>query len=239
MDLGYMEEYLEEEDYDGLTKAIYEAVWELRLLNNPEDFPRIIEYEKRAADAGSDEAMNQLGAIYDEGVLVVRDPEESFRWYKKAAENGNPLAMSNLGFCYLYGKGTDVDEPSAFKAFSKAALWDVGDAIIRLGDMYRYGKSVEKDGKTAWMLYQKARVLAEADLNDWGNQQVYSDVLRRLGDWNYSEKDFMRALWMYSQAMYYYAIRKRKGDFYCGYGYAKTKEQLAKVIDEIARIEEE
>ena len=57
--------------------------------------------------------MNQLGAIYNEGVITKRDVKESFEWYKKSADSGYALAMSNMGFCYLYGNGVEIDEKEA------------------------------------------------------------------------------------------------------------------------------
>ena len=223
---------------NAMVAAIQEFVWNSEYdENEPEIRKRIEEYLIQAITAGNVTAMNQLGAMYGEGRLVEYDLKESYKWYKMASDRGDALATSNLGFCYMYGKGTEQNYEKAYIAFSKAALLGIGDAIIRVGDMYLFGNYVDKDPRTAYSLYLRAERLAKNDLNDWGMQQVYSDVMRRLGDcYYYGEvvpKSLTKAIECYSTALEYYEIRESKGDSYSSEGYRKTKEKLIKTVHEM------
>jgi hypothetical protein len=197
----------------------------------------------RLAESGDTEAMNQLGAMYAEGREVERDPEQAFQYYKMAADLGHPLASSNLGFCYLYGTGTEKNAEEAYKAFAKAAFFDIGDAIVRLGDMYNSGTYVSGDTKTAYRLYMKAFHLSKDKLDDWGMQQVYSDVCVRIGELYLHgievETDIAEAISWFSNALTVYKIRERKKDFYCQSGLERTKEDLREAMEMLDAVDSE
>ena len=224
---------------DAMVAAIDEFVWKNNgaLADDPVIETKIIEYLNKAVLSGNVDAMNQLAAMYAEGRVVEKDDEQAFLWYRMASDNGNALATSNLGFSYYYGKGVEQNYEEAFKCFSKAAAWDIGDAIVRLGDFYRYGYYVKQDYKTAIMLYGKAYHLGKEDLTDWGNQQVYSDVCRRLGEMYYYgdgfDQNLVASAEYISKAWYYYVLREQNGDSYSSSGYQKTKSLLKKLIDQL------
>ena len=228
----------EEGNTDAMVAAIQKFVWESDNEDNPVVKEKVREYLTKAIFSGNVEAMNQLGAMFAEGRMVEADPEEAFKCYKMASEHGDALASSNLGFCYMYGNGTEKNLEEAFKAFSKAALLGIGDAIIRVGDMYMFGNYVSKDPKTAYVMYSKAYKMASQDLNDWGNQQIFSDVTRRLGDCYYYgnavERNLAKAISFYSTALEYYEIRARKKDSYYHSGMKKTKEMLQKAFSDLS-----
>src|SRR6267142_1920314 len=52
-------------------------------------------------------ALNRIGELYEWGLGVRRDYEQSFSWYQKAALLGNPYAQANLGNCFFFGLGID------------------------------------------------------------------------------------------------------------------------------------
>ena len=187
----------------------------------------------KAIDAGNCDAMNQLGAMYAEGRLVEKDPAMSFFWYKTASEHGNVEAISNLGFNYLYGNGTEQNYGLAFRTFAKGAALGQGDSLVRLGDMYLNGWYVEKDPLTAFRMYIQAGIIARDDLDDHGNQQVYSDALFRIGSCHYYglgvEKNLSDALGDLSTALHFYELRKSRGDAYSAEGYEQTKEMIRKM----------
>ena len=236
--IGYID-YPDLRDEEEVAQFIQQAVWEPGvILEMSDDIKKeFIEYVMKSANAGNERVMNQLGAMYMEGIIVEKDMKKGFLWYSKAAEWGNMLATSNLGFCYLYGRGTEVNEEEAFRHFAKAAIWGYGDAYVRLGDMYQYGKYVERDQKTALKLYYDAFHIAEKDLEDWGNQQVYSDVCRRIGECffygNGVKEDLIKALEFCTKAVEFYSAREKKGDAYSAEGFAKTKEMIAGILSEI------
>lgn len=57
-----------------------------------------------AAYHGYEQAMNQLGVMYEHGLGIERDGAQAVAWYEKAALRGHSKAMYNLGM--LYAEGT-------------------------------------------------------------------------------------------------------------------------------------
>jgi serine/threonine protein kinase len=114
----------------------------------------------RAAEAGSAEAQNQLGELYEVG---DSNPSEAAVWYRKAAEQGYAIAQWNLGAMYEHGRGLSVDETEAARWYLKAA--DQGNAIAQksLGIMYEQGRGVTKSLSEAAKWFAKASEKNNAD----------------------------------------------------------------------------
>lgn len=68
---------------------------------------------KKKAEAGDAEAQCVLGVMYYNGEGVLKDDEESVKWYRKAAEQGNATAQFNLGIAYENGLGVPKDSAEA------------------------------------------------------------------------------------------------------------------------------
>lgn len=101
---------------------------------------------KFAAEAGNTNAMNDLGVIYDEGILVDNDPAVSFQYYRDAANRGNPVAAYNLAWSYLDGEGIEKNETLGVEWLLKAAAkGDRADAMNDLANCYRVGIGVKRD----------------------------------------------------------------------------------------------
>jgi TPR repeat protein len=116
---------------------------------------------RKAADAGSSVAMNNLGNKYRLGSGVVVDYGEALKLFSRAAACGNRTAMINLGEMYEAGNGVEVNLEEAFTWYRKAAeLGDPG-AMCNVGVMYDFGRGVQNDYVEAVKWYRKA-----ADLND-------------------------------------------------------------------------
>ena len=232
-------EMADADDVGAMVTAVQEFVWNMDPQTQEElgVKDKIINYVMKAIDAGSCNAMNQLGAMYAEGRLVKKDPGMSFYWYKIASEHGNVEAIGNLGFNYLYGNGTEQNYELAFRTFAKGAALGQGDSLVRLGDMYLNGWFVEKDPLSAFRMYIQAAIIAKDDLDNWGNQQVYSDALFRIGSCHYygigAEKCLSDALGDLSTALHFYELREARGDAYSAEGYADTKEMLKRVVAEL------
>jgi TPR repeat protein len=43
-----------------------------------------MKWYRRAADGGSADAMENIGALYEKGLGVAADPVEAHKWYDKA-----------------------------------------------------------------------------------------------------------------------------------------------------------
>jgi len=72
----------------------------------------------RAAHAGSAEAQNRLGELYEVG---DSNHSEAAGWYRKAAEQGYAVAQWNLGKLHEAGRGINQNYEEAAKWFTKAA----------------------------------------------------------------------------------------------------------------------
>ena len=219
-------------DEDAMVAAIQEIVWQenYEVKLTPEIHKKLIKYLKNAFELGNIDVLNQLGAMFAEGRMVEKDLKKAFMFYKMADACGNMLSTSNLGFCYLYGLGTDKDYEKAYKTFSKAALCEYGEAMIRVADMYCGGLYVEKDQSYGHLLYYRSMTLAEKDLTDWGNIQVYSDACKKIADIYYygngTIKNYELAKKYYQEALKYYEIRNNLNDAYSYDSYVAVKRNL-------------
>lgn len=70
---------------------------------------RAIRWFLQAAHAGSTNAMNSLGFLYERGWGALPSAQEALHWYHKAAEGGHVHAMRNLSRFYDEGLGVLPD----------------------------------------------------------------------------------------------------------------------------------
>jgi TPR repeat protein len=84
-----------------------------------------------AARAGDADAQFNLGAAYDLGDGVARDPAEAARWFRQAAEQGDREAQSRLGSMLYHGDGVVRDDNAAFGWLARAA--QQGDVVAQRG----------------------------------------------------------------------------------------------------------
>lgn len=111
----------------------------------PVNVNQAIYWLEKAANQDQDDAMEELGELYQDGELVKRDIEKTIYWYKKAAELKNKIAIERLAVMYLYGDGVDVNKEKAFKLMKEAASLGGSIAQIKTGIMYDEGIGCEKD----------------------------------------------------------------------------------------------
>ena len=81
------------------------------------------------ADRGDIVAMNNLGFLYEQGVVVNKDLIKSLDYYRKSAESGFPTAQYNVGEAYAEGRGVKKDNIIALKWFILAGTRGDKDAI--------------------------------------------------------------------------------------------------------------
>lgn len=111
------------------------------------DLTKAIEYYSKAADAGMEDAMLDLGYIYVSGEYTEPDYATGIAYYERAAALGNTTALGNLGMAYCRGLGVEQDEKKGFAFFMKAAEGGHALAMAQVADMYRDGVGVEKDAE--------------------------------------------------------------------------------------------
>lgn len=84
-----------------------------------------------AATGGFGPAMNNLGAMYQFGLMGARDRVRAQTWYERAAAVQNPVGRLNLRVLSLrYGADCDFDSPMAFAAGLTAPPVDLEEEII-------------------------------------------------------------------------------------------------------------
>lgn len=111
----------------------------------------------KAADAGSAAAMNNLGALHENGQGSKVDLQKAFALYERAAGTGNAMAMSNVGRMLQYGRGRPRDEAQALRWYQKAA--EAGDAfsIGKLVPVYLEGRpGFPKNPQKGFDLFRQA-----------------------------------------------------------------------------------
>ncbi len=119
-------------------------------------------YEK-AGQAGHLVALSALGALYEQGHGVARDPAKAAALYEDAAGKGDPLAMNSLGRLYRDGIGVPKDHDKAVDWFLKGAAHGHTFAYNNLG----YMLAQEGQGDRAIVLF---RASAEAgDIYGYNN----------------------------------------------------------------------
>ena len=118
------------------------------------DYVKAVEWFRKAAEQGNNDAQVYLGMCYDSGLGVVKDLAEAVKWYRKAAEQGHAVAQFNLGLCYAKGNGVKKDYEQAVKWFRKAAEQGLTDAQHSLGICLNNGYDIKKNPKEAaeWLL---------------------------------------------------------------------------------------
>jgi TPR repeat protein len=120
-----------------------------------------LELLMQAAQAGSAEAQNRLGELYEVGDA---NPSAAVELYRRAAEQGYAIAQWNLATMYERGRGVSLDEGQAAHWYQKAA--EQGDALAQksLGIMHRDGRGVAQDQAEAvkWLLKAAEQGVVEA-----------------------------------------------------------------------------
>lgn len=114
---------------------------------------------QKAAEKGYPHAMNQLAAIYKNGVGMPKDFVQAEQWHRKAADLDDSEAMYYLGVMYYRGEGIQKSFTEAINWFEKAAGLGDGDAMNYLGVMHKNGEGVSKNLTEAEKFFKKAAAL--------------------------------------------------------------------------------
>ena len=117
---------------------------------------------ERNAEHGDADMQYALGAVYEVGKNVEKDPAKAVYWYQKAAEQGHAEAQYETARAYLNGTGVSKDSAKAVYWFRKAAEQGDENAQTILGDCYMNGIGVGKDIMEAMRWYEKAAAQSNA-----------------------------------------------------------------------------
>ena len=75
---------------------------------------------ERAAEAGNDRAMYNLGVLNAMGQGTPKNTDKAVHWYERSAEQGNPSAMASLAVMYATGEGVETDRQYAEELLGQA-----------------------------------------------------------------------------------------------------------------------
>ncbi len=125
---------------------------------NAESCPNQIERLERYASEGSPEAQLLLGALLDDGALVVKNEEKAFHWFKSASAKtfNYPAANFFTGRGYLLGRGITQDLKLAKFYLKRAAKSGYPPAQQLLGLEYLNGENFPIDLYAARKLLERA-----------------------------------------------------------------------------------
>lgn len=110
------------------------------------------------AEAGSAEAANNIGHMYEEGLGVAQNYGEAMDWYRKAALQELAQSQHNVALLYYNGYGVAANPREALRWFRLAANQGLAASEYMLGLAYQSGEGAELDYSEArrWFL-QSAR----------------------------------------------------------------------------------
>jgi TPR repeat protein len=147
------------------------------------DYPKAVQWYRRAAALGDVAAMFKLGIILLRGLLgVPRNVGEAVSWLKRAAERAdkdNPHALHELATLHEPGNPDPQvrekvipDEAYALSLFKQAAEFGFKRSQFRLGQAYEYGSlGLDIDNRASIAWYTKAAAQgehnAELALSGW------------------------------------------------------------------------
>jgi len=106
----------------------------------PDDYPKAIEYLRRAANQGHLPAQYDLYLLCSRGDIVCCGQEEAAEWLKKAAGQEMPEAQYQLSRLYASGRGVEQDDNASLEWLVKAADANHVDAQYELGIHYLFGR---------------------------------------------------------------------------------------------------
>ena len=139
-----------------MTKA-EELIKESQQAYEDRDYDRVIELLRQAAALGDDVAMENLGIIYKEGDMGIKeDMKLANYWFLKAAAHGSVYAMEQLARNYRGGDGLKQDDQKSFKYFQMAADHGSTYGCYRVADCYYYGETVEQNYSKALEYFKRA-----------------------------------------------------------------------------------
>jgi hypothetical protein len=88
------------------------------------DQAKALEWIKKAADGGLDNAQYSMGYFYSEGKILPPDEKEATVWFWRAANQGHAEATYRVGVQYFDGKGITKDLIKAYAWLSLVSSRD-------------------------------------------------------------------------------------------------------------------
>ncbi|WP_227610565.1 tetratricopeptide repeat protein [Acinetobacter vivianii] len=124
---------------------------------------------EQAANLGNDEAMLQLGLLYQDGSSYVKeiDNQKALLWYKRAAEKNNIVALHNIGVAYYDGVGVTENKSKAYQYLQKAAKLGFLQSQKIIAYQLYTGTGVNKDLEQSF--YWSMKAAEQGDIKSQNN----------------------------------------------------------------------
>ena len=161
------------------------------------------------AEAGSAEAQNNIGHMFEEGLGVSQNYQTAMSWYRKAAEQDLAQAQHNVGLLYYNGYGVQANPREAVRWFRQSADQGLDASEYMMGLAYYQGEGLELDYREArkWFImgakkgYADSMLMlsfmllsgdgAEDSKSNAYNSYIWSQLSLRMGQ---EEGDSVRAI---------------------------------------------
>jgi hypothetical protein len=140
------------------------------------DQPTAVRWFRRAANAGSAEAMNMVGRCYELGWGVPADATAAVTWYRRAAERGLNWGQYNLANRLLRGDGAPRDRRAAWDLYCLAATRGHAKSMNLVGRFLEEGWEVPRDPLQALAWYRRS-----AEAGDFRGQFNFAVALVGMG----------------------------------------------------------
>jgi len=144
-------------------------------------------------DEGICDRISRVAREYDDGEVVVKDPDLSQAWYRFAADLGDTAAAWEVAELNLLSEKVVKDNDVLLKYLKKAADGGNMAAILEMGRLYAEGALVPQDKEKAFAYFKQAEaagnqagVIKQAQLLEQtkdtspADAAAYEDLLRRL-----------------------------------------------------------
>jgi uncharacterized protein len=143
---------------DGVEESVFKA-YDWFLLGKEAGSTQADDAVQRTAaeigDRASDDALMDVGEMYEKGNDLLLSTAEAAKWYRKAADRNIPRGMVKLALMLMNGTGVPQDFTQALQ-LCKAAAKGYSSAQYCVGLFYQQGWGVAADATEAAKWYQKA-----------------------------------------------------------------------------------
>lgn len=126
----------------------------------------------KACEAGSGEAAELLGQMYDEGSLGRVNAKKAFQYYLLAAERNETSAMLMTGLFYAQGTSVEKDLVAAEMWIRKGVVAGDPDGEATLRTFLSVAAAEYADGEAGCVNDEKAEAMAE-EADALGNKEAF------------------------------------------------------------------
>jgi hypothetical protein len=147
--------------HPGVLRFVYQRG---RAEDSMKNYTAALRDYRTVADAGSAEALNDIGVKYDNGQGVLQNHTIAFDDFKKAAAAGSIRALANMAAAYSDGRGVVKDDAKGLDLAERAVEAGNPFGLKIIAAHYFNGAGVPRDYKMAAQYLQQA--------GDLGNGQA-------------------------------------------------------------------